>query len=213
VPLVPVPIKIDVELGRIAEVVSGILERRANRELKFWADLEDDLEAIGVIITQFDRLYVELLEDIQWRQHGSNDEVANRQQLIEQIHHFQHADELVAQLVELHGRVEVASQLRDLLPWKYRQLRSALRGLDRAIESYLQHMGDIREGDVPVDSKEKPLWNLATVLQCLESGENASGLSLRELCEEAISNRRLDLVLAVRELIGQATQRLRRQQL
>ncbi len=208
--VVPVPvIEVDLELGRIAEVVSGILGRRQQRKQDVLADLEDDLEAVGVIVSRMNRLYVDLLEEVQWNAIGSGSELENRDEFIQQIHHFLHEDVLVSRLIELRGRIQAASQSRRFRWRRSRDMVTGLRGLDQAISAYLGFLEAVQKNEIQRDSNEMPLWNLSTVLRLLEAEENPAELSLRELCEEAIRNRRIDLVHAIDDLQGQAVQHVR----
>jgi chromosome segregation ATPase len=197
VPIVPA-IEVNTELGRIFDLANAILERRQRRDRDYWANLEDELEAVRTIVSRMDRLYVELLEDIQWGM-GESEE-ADVEVCIRQIEAFLHEDQLMQLLIDLNGRIEVASQSRDFRRRKYRELITVLRSLDKAIESYRDHIDEIKSGARQLDSKEQRLWNMHDVLRALRGEE--SELPMRELCEEAIRNRRLDLVHAISDLVG-----------
>lgn len=145
-----------------------------------------------------------ILEDVQWSATEPDGGVETRAAISEQIHHFLRDDQIIERITAIHGRVSSASHLRTFLPGKFRDAVTALRGLERAVNAYLSYLHELQSGEISHGPNKEPLWNLTTVLDALENGEGP--MPLRDLCEEAIRNRRSDLILAVQEMAGQARQ-------
>jgi hypothetical protein len=195
------PVEISTELGRVFDLANNILARREQREQNYWANLQDDLEALRVIVSQLDALYVELLQDIQWSDADGTE--IDRDALLREVDDFIYQDRLTQLLITLQARIEAQSHSRTFMRPTRRQLVSALRGLDFSVTSYLEHL-EILKSDSPMhDSQGAPLPTLADVRTALRTGETE--LPLRVLCEEAIRNRRLDLVHSINSLVGSAT--------
>jgi hypothetical protein len=204
-----VPVPVNIELGRIVEVAEKILARRDERDREVWADLADELEALAVVVRRVNKLYEDVLAGIQNNPPRST---RARDRAIEDARAFLRDDDIIGILTQLQGHVQAASQShtinrRRFRGQEYRNLASALRGLERATEAYLNHLRQIQNHEVQTDSAGARLWNLADVLKALE-GEEAD-IPLGELCEEAIRNRRTDLVYAISRLTGQARQHIK----
>ena len=195
------PIEINTEFGRVFELAGNILARREDRKQDYWADLEDDLEALRVIVSKADALYVELLQDIQWSDADGTE--IDRDVLLKEVDNFISQDQLTQLLYMLQGRIEAQSHRKTFGRPTYRRLVSALRGLDSSVTGYLEHLQALRDGAQMYDSRGVRLWTLADVRTALQTGEKEP--PLRILCEEAIRNRRLDLVHAINGLVGRAS--------
>jgi hypothetical protein len=202
-----IPVPVNTELGRIAEAVERILARRAGREQETWANLADDLEAVVLIAGRINTLYVDLLADIQSSAETTDDGADEQADPIQEVRVFLRDDHLIGLLTELHGRVQAASQNRNLRRRRFREVVAALRGLERAIDAYLNHLRAVQGSEAQTDSQGARLWNLSDVLKALEGHEQE--LSVPALCEEAIRNRRNDLTYAIDHLAGVATQHIR----
>lgn len=211
----PIPaLEIDLGIGELFAAAERRGARREKRRNDTWGEVKDDIEAIADIVSRSDDLYLGLLERIQ---HAavSDQDVPDRAVLIEEVHRFIHDERIPRLLIDLNSRIAVASRHRKLrLKWqKYREISNSLRSLERASDLYVKYLREINKGKVPQDTNKEPLWNLASVLAHLETGESESGLSLYDHCEEAIRNRRSDIIDAVQGMAGRSIGNIRELQL
>jgi hypothetical protein len=206
-PVVPIALGVDLGIGQIVEAAEKHAARRERRKNDAWGELKDDVEAIADIVSMTDELYIRLLEGIQGHARATDNNPDDRGVLIEEVRHFIHDERIPQLLTNLNSRVAAVSRYRKMKWPKYRKLANSLRSLERASDAYLEYLREIHNGKVPRDSNKVPLWNLASVLAQLESGEGE--LSLFDYCEEAIRNRRLDLPYAVNGMAGQSTTDIR----
>lgn len=213
--MIPIGIEIDPGIGAIVEAAEKLAARRERRKNEVWAEVKDDIEAISMIVRTTDELYLGLLGRIQHAA-ASRNNMPNRTraELIEEVHHFTHDQRIRGLLIELGERIAVASRQPALrLNWqKRRDAANALRSLERATDLYVKYLREIHETKVPQDASKQPLWNLASLLRYLETGESESGLSLYDHCEEVIRNRRSDILDSVHRMAGRSTGHIRRLQ-
>jgi hypothetical protein len=204
-PLIPLPVGLDP--GRLAETVDRALDRRTKRKENAWADLVDDLEATAKLVEGINKLYTKLLEGVKSQ---TRSRTTDPYDLAQQLREFLDDDTLLEKLAELQKVIAVASQERRFIRGPRRKaITDDLRGLEQATNNYIKHLNAIRVGKVPRNTQGAPLWNMSSVITALETGELPEGLSLQELCDEAIHNRGTDLTLPIRELSGSATQHIR----
>jgi hypothetical protein len=201
---IPIALEVDPGIGPIVGAAEKYAARREKRKNDAWGEVKDDIEAISAIVSKTDDLYVRLLARIQHHARTTDDNSAERDILIEEVHHFIHDEHIPQLLTDLNSRVASASRQRklSLKRQKYRDAANSLRALERATDLYLKYLRGIHNGKVPRDTNKEPLWNLASVLAQLESGEGE--LSLYDHCEEAIRNRPSDLIYAVRGMAGKS---------
>jgi hypothetical protein len=206
--VIPVaPIAVNTEIGRVAETVERILARRETRKYNAWADLRDDLEATVKLVGETNQLYTRVLRRAKSQRRGGRDDFED---IAQELRDFLEDDTLLEKLTNLQQVIAVASQEHKYIRGPRRKaIASDLRGLERAVNAYIEHLTAIRNGELPHDSQDVPLWNMSSVLAALEAGELPEGLSIQELCEEAIRNRRTDLALSISGLAGSAKQHIR----
>jgi hypothetical protein len=195
------PINVNTELGRIVEAVDKIFQRRGERQREQWEDLQDVVEAIGLIVDQYSDLYVTLLIEIQWTMADPDAPEDDRRQLARLAQEFLTDDRLINKLAELRGSLQVASTDRKIASSRHRPLATQMRGLERSTTSYMNHLLAMKAGTQQFDSGGVRLWNLWDALLWLQG--DVREIPIRDLTEEAIRNRRSDLTLAIHALVGQ----------
>jgi hypothetical protein len=210
-------IDVELELGDIVRAVNEILARKEERKDAVWADVIASCDALDTLVGRLNDLYVTLLDDIQFA-FAPSDRAQNEEEglteddlrsaAIERIHRFLHDDNLIQLLGNLQGRIHVASTSRRTRRRRYREIVSALRGLDLSVNAYVEFLKTLSsETGEPAEGDNPQRIGIAEVLRYLEAREGTD--QLHHLCEEAIRNRRLDLVRAIRTLAGEARQHIR----